>query len=245
MDLVPTIIGYALFAISELFSILPIPTNGILQTFILGFKNAFSNPPKDIEMAQTIAQNPSFANIVNVLSQNTDLKGNIDLAISNPQIAHLLSIIGVNPDTLDALTNVVINPGLLNLIKHLNSNPQMANNVIVLTNDPNSLNNVLNILQNPSAMALINNKNAINSLANNNALISTLPYITAQNATNLQYLVADPSLSNTVYSLNSSSQKPVILDTVNTLLANPDIVPTISNLVTQAVTPPASAAPAA
>jgi len=103
----------------------------------------------------------------------------------------------------------------------------------------------LNILQNPSAMALINNKNAINSLANNNALISTLPYITAQNATNLQYLVADPSLSNTVYSLNSSSQKPVILDTVNTLLANPDIVPTISNLVTQAVTPPASAAPAA
>lgn len=235
MDVITTIIGFGLFAISEVMSLMKISGNGIIHSFLLGFKDAFSNPQRDIEMARNFVSNPAVASIVNAVSSNPDVKSNVDLLLKNPQVAHILNVAGSNSDLLNTLTNLMTNQRLLALVKTLANDPQLSNNVLTLTDTPASLTNVLSILQNTQAMALINNKNALNSLANNNSLISTLPYINSQNAINLQYLVADQSLANTVYNLNTSSQKPVLLNMVDTLLTQPDLVPNMSSLVSQAV----------
>ena len=67
-DLIPTIIGYVLFGISEILPLINIPTNGILHSLVLGFGNAFKNPEKDIELAQVLVHTkPTYANIVNTI----------------------------------------------------------------------------------------------------------------------------------------------------------------------------------
>jgi hypothetical protein len=237
MDVVTTAIGFCLFVISEVMSLMPVNGNGLLHSLLLGFRDAFSNQEKDIEMAKKFVTNPTVASIVNTVSSNPAIKSNIDLVLQNPQVAHILSMIGANSETLNTLTNLMTNQRLLALVKNLANDPQLSNNVLTLTDNPNSLSNVISILQNTQAMTLINNKNALNSLSNNNSLISTLPYITSQNAINLQYLVADQTLANTVYNLNNSSQKPVLLNMVDALLTQPELVPNMSSLVTQAITP--------
>lgn len=237
MDVITTIVGFGLFVVSEVMSLMPFKGNGLLHSLLLGFRDALSNPEKDIEMAKNFVSNPTVASIVNTVSSNPTVKSHVDLVIQNPQIAHILSIIGANSEVLNTLTNLMTNQRLLGLVKLLANDPQLSNNVLTLTDNPNSLTNVISILQNTQAMTLINNKNALNSLSNNNSLISTLPYITSQNAINLQYLVADQNLANTVYNLNNSSQKPVLLNMMDALLSQPDLVPNMSSLVTQAVSP--------
>lgn len=49
-----TIIGFTLFAISELIPLLPIPANGIFHSFLIGLHNSFKNPIKDIESGKKL-----------------------------------------------------------------------------------------------------------------------------------------------------------------------------------------------
>lgn len=49
-----TIIGFTLFAISEIIPLLPIPANGIFHSFLIGLHNSFKNPIKDIESGKKI-----------------------------------------------------------------------------------------------------------------------------------------------------------------------------------------------
>lgn len=49
-----TIIGFTLFAISEIIPILPIPANGIFHSFLIGLHNSFKDPIKDIETGQQL-----------------------------------------------------------------------------------------------------------------------------------------------------------------------------------------------
>jgi hypothetical protein len=62
-----TIIGYVLFAISEILPLLPIPTNGVFHSLTIGLKNSIKNSNNDIEVAQNVLkQKPDIANIVNL-----------------------------------------------------------------------------------------------------------------------------------------------------------------------------------
>ena len=49
------IIGYVLFAISEIIPLLPIPANGVFHSFIIGLQNSFKNPHVDLELGQQLS----------------------------------------------------------------------------------------------------------------------------------------------------------------------------------------------
>ena len=105
---VATVIGYVLFAVSEILPLVHIPANGILHTFILGFKNAFSSPSKDIELAESlIITNTSFANIVNTLSTNHQMKTLVESVIQDPELCNHLSLLIKNPNLLNSVMNSI------------------------------------------------------------------------------------------------------------------------------------------
>lgn len=108
-DQVISIIGFALFAISELLPFLNIPSNGFLHVLSLGFTNAFSTPQKDIQFAQDLIQHKSdYASIVNNIN--------------------------INPKLYDIINKISQDPALLSSITSLLNNPQLLNNVVALQN---------------------------------------------------------------------------------------------------------------
>ena len=52
---IATIIGYVLFAISEIIPLLPIPANGVFHSFIIGLQNSFKNHHIDLELGQQLS----------------------------------------------------------------------------------------------------------------------------------------------------------------------------------------------
>jgi len=75
---IATIIGYVLFAISEIIPLLPIPANGVFHSFIIGLQNSFKNPHVDLELGQQMtglqSQNKSvdLHDVVNYINKNPD-----------------------------------------------------------------------------------------------------------------------------------------------------------------------------
>ena len=129
---ISTIIGYSLFLISEILPLMNIPTNGFLHTFVLGFSNAFKNPKKDIEMAQSLVTDPSLANIINAINSNPQIKISVDNILNDPQLA---SLVNLSSKSL-----------LLPLFNQLHTfNPDIINTLITLNNNSNK-NSILNII---------------------------------------------------------------------------------------------------
>ena len=77
---IAAIIGYVLFAISEIIPLLPIPANGVFHSFIIGLQNSFKNPHVDLELGQQIVglqnQNTTksinFHDVVDYINTNPD-----------------------------------------------------------------------------------------------------------------------------------------------------------------------------
>ena len=124
---VTIIIGYILFAISEIFPFLPIPASGLLHSLTLGLSNAFINPSQDIEMAQSLVSNTSLASIVNTISTSPQIKtivtdlinnqsnaNNISAVQSDPVISQLVSLTNSNQQFKLQMAAIVKNPALLN-----------------------------------------------------------------------------------------------------------------------------------
>lgn len=132
---IATIIGYILFALSEILPLINIPTNGFLHTFILGFSNAFQNKQKDIEMAQVLVEKQNFADIINTISTNPQIKILIEKLITDPQLSNTLhSILDNNPLYLQ-LQKLSNNTQLQSILNTLISDQQFCNNISVLTPD--------------------------------------------------------------------------------------------------------------
>lgn len=124
-DSVTTIIGYVLFAVSEILPLLNIPANGILHTLVIGFRDAFKSPEKDIELAQVVIHNQKdFATIVNTLSTNSVLHGIVQ--------------------------DLITNPGNIQNITTLQSQDDIASIVSKLRNDKNFKNSILKLLSDPT-----------------------------------------------------------------------------------------------
>jgi hypothetical protein len=110
-----TIVGYTLFGLSELVAILPIPSNGILHSFIIGLQNSIKKPNNnnnnDLEMAQTlINKQPSIANIINTISYNPNLINSVKLLLDNQHLIPLFENISKDQNLQYVLNIVQNNP---------------------------------------------------------------------------------------------------------------------------------------
>lgn len=192
-DLIPTIIGFTLFAISEILPLINIPTNGILQTFFLGFKRAFSSPEKNIELAEvlihskpelglanivnTIGSNPVVQNIMSDLMNNPSNINNITAVQKNKEIATVVSILRNNSTIKDMVTNLLSDPVIYNNINVLLSNPVVSSNSTLISAlaNPDIANNIQQLLHNPQLSSIITTLgNDPNKLANINSIMHNI-----------------------------------------------------------------------
>jgi hypothetical protein len=123
---IATIIGYILFGLSEILPFINVPTNGFLHTFILGFSNAFKNKQKDIEMAQVLVEKQSFADIINTVSTNPQVKTVIESLINNPQFSNTLYSVLNNTSLYLQLQKLESNTQLQSILDTLIKDPQLT-----------------------------------------------------------------------------------------------------------------------
>lgn len=112
-----TIIGYVLFAISELLPLLPIPTNGLLHSLTIGLNNSLKNSNSDIEVAQNILhKKPEIANLIHT-------------AVSNPTVKETINTIVNRQDLIPLVNSLNSDANLQKMVTLLNANPQIINEV--------------------------------------------------------------------------------------------------------------------
>ena len=124
VNLVVTIIGYVLFSISEILPLLPIKTSGLLHTMILGFRDAFKSPDKDIELVMSfIHGDKSLVSMVNTLGTNAQLKQFVESVVQNPQTLHNMQTIGqMTVDELRILDTFRSKPDLFKTVDNVVNN---------------------------------------------------------------------------------------------------------------------------
>lgn len=113
------IIGYALFAVSEIIAVLPVPANGMFHSVLIGLKNSVSKiNSTDIEMAQTlISTKPDLANIITTLQGNSKLIDSVKTVINNPEIITNVENIVKDKNLQFINTLLINNPEIINDIK--------------------------------------------------------------------------------------------------------------------------------
>ena len=161
---VATIVGYVLFAISEILPFLPIHANGFFESVIIGLKNGFNNRDADVELAQQlISKKPTVANVVNTMS-------------TNPVIQNCFKNILENQNIIPFIETLCNSPELQNLFHSMNSNPVLLNNVknIILTNQTQQLQHTFNTFNpnivNPNTFNnTVNTRNSNPNLTTNNS----------------------------------------------------------------------------
>jgi len=132
-----TIIGYILFALSELFSLLPINTNGFLDTLRVGLRNSISdsNGNPDIEMAQNILRSkPEIAKLINDISTNPKLTSTVNRLTGNLHVVQFVNTLIKNQDVQFIFTLLKNNPGIIHDVKglvvsHLNKQPNLPQEI--------------------------------------------------------------------------------------------------------------------
>jgi hypothetical protein len=134
-----TIIGYVLFILSEFVSLIPIPANGFLHSFTIGFQNSFKNPDINTEMTQSLLKkNPNIATLVTKIANNMHITNSINTLLEQP---HILS-------QVNTISN---NSKLQYIITLLNNHPEMINNISniiekqILSQNQNNINQTLNL----------------------------------------------------------------------------------------------------
>ena len=113
------IIGYTLFALSEIIAVLPIPANGMFHSLLIGLKNSVSKiNSTDIEMAQTlISTKPDMANIITTLQGNSKLIDSVKTVINNPEIITNVENIVKDKNLQFINTLLINNPEIINDVK--------------------------------------------------------------------------------------------------------------------------------
>lgn len=261
MDLVTTIVGFGLFFISEVMSLLKIRGNGIFHSLFMGLGNALSNLPKDVETAQNVVKNdPDFTKIVTNILDNPQMKSLVKSLIKDPQLLSLVQNGGLSmmkslikdPQLLQNIQASGLNTSQLNMITGntqvktivdtLVNNPQFCNNISLMLNNPDLVNKVVTVANNQQLAntlpVLLNNPNLVSSLPvflDNPNLVACLPFINPQVSSNIQQLVRNPQISNLVSNLQGPNAI-AIMNIVDILTTNPQLVNTVGQLVTQAVT---------
>jgi hypothetical protein len=119
-DLTTSIIGYILFAISEILPFFPIHTNGVVQSLIMGFKHSFNQHDGEIELAQQlITKKPTVANLINIMSTNKVIHDCVEGILENQHIIPHIQMLCNNPELQLIFHSLNTNPMLLNSVKNL------------------------------------------------------------------------------------------------------------------------------
>ena len=119
-DLTTSIIGYILFAISEILPFIPIHTNGVVQSLIMGFKHSFNQHDGEIELAQQlITKKPTVANLINIMSTNKVIHDCVEGILENQHIIPHIQMLCNNPELQMIFHSLNTNPMLLNSVKNL------------------------------------------------------------------------------------------------------------------------------
>lgn len=137
-DVIVSLIGYVLFGVSEILPLINVPTNGLVQTLLLGFRDAFKNPDKDIQLAQVLVHTkPDYASIVNTLATNPTVQGIVqDLLIHPTNINNIIAVQSQNDIAI--------------VVSTLRNNPTLKDMVVKLLSDPVTYNNISALLSTPS-----------------------------------------------------------------------------------------------
>lgn len=162
MENTSAIIGYILFAVSEILPLLPTPTSGILHTFIIGTGNAFKAPRKDIELAIQTVQDADFAQIINALKSNPRLKKTVMNMIRDPT-----EIIVPDP-TFQSSQSDVLNSPAMEIVRSRKSlfnsiTEPLVDNLQLLSINP-KLSSILKKMETMTTEDLTNTCNVIEEL---------------------------------------------------------------------------------
>jgi hypothetical protein len=115
-----SIVGYVLFVVSELLPLLPIHTNGVFHSFLIGLQKSFKQPDKDIELAQRlINKNPSVTNLINTVSTNPSIQNCVQNILDNVNVVPYVQMLCNSPELQTIFHAASTNPMLLNNIKNL------------------------------------------------------------------------------------------------------------------------------
>lgn len=162
-----TIIGYVLFILSEFISLIPIPANGLLHSFTIGFKNSFKNPDINTEMTQSLLKkNPNIAALINKIANNIHITTSLNTLLEKPQI-------------LSQVNTISNNSKLQYIITLLNNHPEMINNISnliekeILSQNQNNINQTLN-LEIPQQTTPIQNLEVNDTIINLNPEMSQI-----------------------------------------------------------------------
>lgn len=113
-----TIIGYILFAISELLPLLPVPTNGLLHSLTIGLKNSLRNSNSDIEVAQNVLrQKPEIANLIHTTVSNPAMKDTINTIVNRQELVPLINALNADANLQKMITLLNANPQLINEVQ--------------------------------------------------------------------------------------------------------------------------------
>jgi hypothetical protein len=115
-----SIVGYVLFVVSELLPLLPIHTNGVFHSVLIGLQKSFKQPDKDIELAQRlINKNPSLTNLINTVSTNQPIQNCVQNILDNVNVVPYVQMLCNSPELQTIFHAASTNPMLLNNIKNL------------------------------------------------------------------------------------------------------------------------------
>ena len=148
MDSLTTIIGYILLVVSEILPLMNIPTNGIIHTFVLGFRDAFMNPTRDVTMAESLIKDePAFAQMINTISSNPQMKTLVDAVICDPVQAQILHSALGNANLKNQIDRLCSNNQLQNIMNGLIQNAEFCNSVSNVLKDPTLMNSTASTMQ--------------------------------------------------------------------------------------------------
>jgi hypothetical protein len=132
------IVGFSLFALSEVLAVLPIPANGFLQSLMIGLRNSLNKKRNDIEMAHTmIGDKPEVACVVNQVATSKPLAEALASLASNPHIIPQVEALCKNSTLTYIITVLENNPQLLASIAQTLEH-SMSNTEIRVGSDPSS-----------------------------------------------------------------------------------------------------------
>lgn len=105
------IVGFVLFALSELFPLLPIPANGFLHSLFIGLKNSFAKKSQnvDLEIAHSLVNTrPDFVELVNTIEGNSVLIDTLKMLTKSPELISLVQKIA-DDKNLQLINTLLIN----------------------------------------------------------------------------------------------------------------------------------------
>jgi hypothetical protein len=131
---ISTIIGYVLFAISEILPLINIQTNGFIQSFTLGLTNAFKAPDcsDTSKLLNSLMSNKQVLDITKHLLENPFDANNATIIQKDDQISEIVSMMNSNVQLKNAIVKFTHDTELYTSIVTVLQDKHLVNNLLIL-----------------------------------------------------------------------------------------------------------------